>query len=248
MMKITKLILLSMTVALLGWGCSKSIEEVDSQTRSQEYEGISGKYTYYSDMPTVSALQVTMGQETVPAGKDFVVELTQDDVEYLTSLSIDDLERLKTQIMEAYGLNSEEEIENSIDMAFDNICKDMSEEEEIQFYQFVTGYLDETPLVVNGKVSKENTKVACIMNSELEDVYIRAAVAIDKFARPLYNTIGSTRSAGECKKYLAYRLAIASISCMYTAMFPGGGAVAVVQGICEGITAINYYRVCLRTR
>lgn len=248
MMKNLKLILLSLTVTLLGSGCAKTIEDVDSQTRSQQYEGISEKYTYYSEMPTVSALQVALGREFIPVDKDYIVVLTLDDIEDLTTLGVDSLSSLNMQIMEAYGLNSEEEIEDSLDMAFDNVCKDMSEEEEIKFYQFVTGYLDETPLVVNGKVSMDNNRMAVIANGEFEDVYVRAAVAIDKFARPLYNAIGSTRSAAECKKYLACRLAIASISCMWTAIFPGGAAVAVVQGICEGITAINYYRVCLRTR
>lgn len=248
MMKNLKLILLSLTVTLLGSGCAKTIEDVDSQTRSQQYDGISGKYTYYSEMPTVSALQVALGRESIPVDKDYVVVLTPEDVEYLTNLSVDSLSSLNKQIMEAYGLNSEEEIENSIDMAFDNICKDMSEDGEIQFYQFVTGYLDETPLVVNGKVSKDNNSMAVIANGEFEDVYVRAAVAIDKFARPLYNAIGSTRSAGECKKYLVRRLAIAAVSFMVGSILPGSAPVVVVQGVCETITAINYYRVCLRTR
>lgn len=236
------LVLISFVSALLlCTGCTN--EETDNVSVSRNESNLYSKYIEYSQKPMTSILNVALGKETPTRSEDCILGLTEDDIQKINNLDTEELTDLKTQIMEVWNLKTDDDIDTIRDQVYEQILENMEEEEFINFNNFINEYID----MPSGKNSLEYFNNNTINNQNLE-LYAYAALGIDNFGRIFYNCAENTRSASECKKNLATRLAITSVVGMTGLLIPGSGWIVTATVVCDALDAAARYKLCLKTR
>ncbi len=194
----------------------------------------------------ISILDLALGKISPSRSEeDYVLGLTEEDVNFLNSLDTEDLIAFKSQLMNTWGFESDEDIENILSQTYDYICEDMSLEELTKFNCFLTEYIT----LPSGITSIESL---LDLNSEFEDssftnACIYAAIGIDNFGRVIFDSLFASRaSESECKKNFAIRIAITSVGTMAGMMLPGPGWAVAVAAICDAASAAADYANCLK--
>lgn len=81
-------------------------------------------------------------------------------------------------------------------------------------------------------------------SDKTRDLYINAAVGIDKLGRVMYNNLKTTRGAYSCKEVAARRLAIAYVSALSTALLGGPAWVVTTMAVCDIVATTATYKNC----
>lgn len=243
MKKFYSLISLLVCIFILS---SCSDEAAQLQTRSND-DPYADYFESASSKPELSLLDVSLGYISVDDLQNYNLVFTDNDAETLYELSSEGLVELKKSLMSTQGFSTEDEIEKIVDEAYENFCADMEEDDlrrlnafGEQYLGLPAGYISFSmvyPYELSGKVS------------EIDQKYLQYAIAIDNFARPLYNKfVLSTRSPRECEKYLRTRLLITSVAFCCSCILPGGTILAVYAAVYDAFDAALMYKNCLRTR
>lgn len=255
-MKVSRIsLMLFLTMILSCVSCTNETDEFDSSTDiAQE---VISQYENLSNKTTVSALSLTIGGVSRFNLDDCAIGLTQEDVEYLSSLSDDELLALKSQIMAKWGLTSDEEISRILDEINDDASSEMSSEELIAFEEFINDYI-ESPSGSESLKRNINTRK---ISSDKSIIYAQAAIGIDRFGRKLYEaqvhkdeTAQTLVTVRQCEKYFAARISISSCNLVWGlalgAGLPGigwvGTALVGAAATVEAIDAYLVYRRCMK--
>lgn len=85
------------------------------------------------------------------------------------------------------GGKSDKDIENILDQAYDEICKNMNTEELVKFNKFIVEYIE----MPSGITSLETLNVfqSDLTKPSFNDECIYATISIDNFDRILYNSL-----------------------------------------------------------
>lgn len=236
----------SCILCMLCAGCGSVMEyEGTGDGANGAANEVYSSYLALSRTETVSALDVALGKvpETDAEGK--ICGLTEADVEYIASLSSDSLLSLKTEIMKRWGIESDEEIENTLDHAYEAFTADMDADNMSKFNIFLKNYIEvsDRELAKDCLLSATNNIPADYLNT-----YIYAALGIDRFGRVAYEPFVNTRSSEECGAYLTIRLAIASLAVAASPFTGGFTGLVAASAIGDAIQGYLMYRLCRRTR
>ncbi|MBD5348354.1 MAG: hypothetical protein HDR84_03800 [Bacteroides sp.] len=225
--------------------CSDEVPEL--QTRSGNNNPYAVYFENAASKPELSLLEISLGTKSVDDLQNYNIVFTEKDAERIYEMSSEELVELKKSRMQAYGVSTEEEMEKIIDESYEKFCADMDEDDlrklnafGEQYLALPAGYASFSkvyPYEMNGKLTV------------LDQKYLQYAIAIDNYARPLYNQfVFLTRSPSECQKYLLIRLAITSVSYCYGCLFPGGWLWGLYGAFYDAMDAAINYKTCLRTR
>ncbi|MDE6007545.1 MAG: hypothetical protein K2G67_08340 [Muribaculaceae bacterium] len=249
----TKFFLISpLVISLLALSTSCTDDSKQLQTRTTEESDFAEAFQSDSSKPELSALDFALGGASVEAFQDYSVCFTVRDLDFLGSLDMQELIELKEKIMRVNGIQTEQDLENAIDDAYESFCENMDESDLRELNSFVNQYL-EMPAGLSS-IEKIIPQYTVGRLSTMSEKYVQLALAIDRIGRPLYNQLtNSTRSAAECRRIFGIRIALSCISIAYGGMFSltGVGAVGLISainGICDAIDAGLQYKLCLRTR
>lgn len=210
-----------------------------------------------SEASVISLVDIANNQQDISRSNDGVMGLTNEDAAYLCSLSLEELEKLKSQWISQYEYETNVDYETAIDDAYESITKNLSEQEIIKFNSFLESYIEEA----NGKSLDEKFDALkpYLLDSEHDDLYINTAVCIDKSGLKCYENINATENISEsravtmsqCNKYFAARLALNSINTaasIITGWFvPGPGWAAATVSVCDLVEALIQYRRCQKS-
>lgn len=236
-------VMIVISTIILCTSCATEYDETNSidKIRHDSYD----KYMEYKQKPIQSVLEVALNGTHFSRSDEYTLGLTEEDANYLLSLDVEELLDLKSQLMEKWGLESDENIEDILEQSYDRFCQDLSDEELIDFNNFVDAYI----FMPEGYETIE--QFVLLQSNSHSDAYINAcicaAVSIDNFGRILYRTLKESRASVEdCKKLFAAHLTETSINGMagmlVGAVIPGFGWLVTATVICDAITAgVNYY-------
>lgn len=244
-MKLRKMLLIGLLSVISELCVSCSEENESAQIDSSIVENnVSNHYHQAMNKPIVSALEVALGKTSLTRAEDAVITLTDEDAEYINSLGIEELSKLKSEIMKIWGLQSDDDIEDLRDSVYLSICDRIGDKEFCKFNDFVNSYLflppGETSLI--NYIGNDND----LDSPEIAQIYALAAVGIDKFGRVIYDSMESTRSIEDCKKAFAVRIAITSVSTMAGMILPGAGWVVAACAVCDAADAAAKYALCIK--
>lgn len=224
--------------------CTSCASEEEAMDTIQETNLSYSKYSEYSEKPLVSILDLAQGKASISRSGDYILGLTKEDANYFNSLDSDGLLNLKTELMNKWGFESDEDIENVLDQVYDELCENLSAEELVKFNEFITEYI-EMPRGINS-IEALNVLQSSSDNPYFNDVCIYAAVGIDNFGRVLCDSLYSSRaSASDCKKNFAIRIAITSVGTMAGMILPGPGWAVAAAAVCDAASAAADYANCL---
>lgn len=202
------------------------------------------KYVESSGKPIISILDIAQGKVFASRSDDYIIGLTEEDINYLNSIDLDGLLCLKTELMNRWGFGSDEDIENVLDQAYDEICENMSTEEVMRFNKFITEYI-EMPSGVNSLRALDIFQSNSI-STPFNNACIYAAISIDNFGRLLYGSLYTSRvSASDCDKNYAIRIAITSVGAIAGMIIPGPGWAVAAAAVCDALSAAADYVNCM---
>lgn len=233
-----------LAVFVMCASCTNEYENSNDTTDNVSQE-LHSKYIEFSNKPVTSILDLALGKASIPRSNDYILGLTEEDVKYLNSLDVNGLLDLKAQLMNKWDFESDEDIDAILEQAYDEICKNMSTEEQIKFNDFLTKYIE----MAGGMASIEDLNIlqSNITNSSFNNTCIYAAIGIDNFGRIFYNSLYNSRaSADECQKNFAIRIAITSVGTMAGMIIPGPGWAVAAAAICDAASAAADYANCLK--
>lgn len=229
-------------ICLLNVSCEQENEK--EYRNSQIDKEMYASFVNYYQKPVISIFEVAANNVPITRNAEGILGITVDDAFYVNSLSLEELIALKAQLMDEGGFTSDEEYEKIIDSAYNEVCKDMSDEDLVKFYKFANDYIE----MPEGIISLAQLQI--FQNDHhsknLNDIYVQAAVNIDQIGRKLYDTPVITRSSNFCNKIFAQHLAIASVSMIAGVILPGPGWMVAAAFACELITAGINYKICCR--
>jgi ABC-type amino acid transport substrate-binding protein len=102
--------------------CTSCASEEEAMDTIQETNLSYSKYSEYSEKPLVSILDLAQGKASISRSGDYILGLTEEDANYFNSLDSDGLLNLKTELMNKWGFESDEDIENVLDQVYDELC------------------------------------------------------------------------------------------------------------------------------
>lgn len=258
-MKVKNLLPSVVLITLCGGMTSCSDDPVTTnQTRAggEFASAFQGEYELYSNtqQPTLSILDFCLKDVEVENPYNYKFEFTEGDIDRIKGLDADGLKQLRDRIMKANGFKSVSEVEEVVDEAYNKFCEDMNEEELIELDSFIDQYI-EMPAGISSieKIAPKIVNARDMLAKDKRILY--AAVIVDRIGRPLYDLLDpETRSAVDCKKIFAAHISVVVISsCWGLALSASGfgsvgGILLLATNVCEAITAMNYYRLCIKTR
>lgn len=172
----------------------------------------------------------------------YILGLADQDVDYMNSLNIDELNEFKSTIMRKCGIRNENEVELILDSIYNEIISRFTDEEILLYNRLIDSYIE----LPEGIYSIEDLGIlhSDVVSKYFGETCIYTAIGIDRFGRKLYDSTHISRATElQCKKYFATRLAIASIAAMAGMIIPGPGwAVAAAVMIDAAGAAADYYR------
>ena len=120
-MKIFNFLLAMFTpsILILSTGCSNECDEPiepKHDIKEQAYK----KYIEYSSKPFVSMLDISRGNISRSSNIDYNIGLTQDDIDYLSSLNEEELLEFRQNLIIQAGFHSEADYEAYVENIYDN--------------------------------------------------------------------------------------------------------------------------------
>lgn len=224
--------------------CSSPNEEIVTRAEISDFQY--QIYTDFSNRPTTSILSIALGGNKGESSYDTLLVFTDSDLDFLKSLNAEEVLMLQDRILKAWGFQSIDDLDAQLDYYYEYICGDMSTSQLKQFNTFLTEYIEMTPGIESLKCFDN----FCTGHKDVvyDKTYAIAAVAIDTYARPIYELYSKTRSDAYCRKIYATRLAIASIGMVYGYLLPGPGWIVGATCLCDALGASADYINCRKTR
>lgn len=219
-------------------------------------------YTELSSIPTISAMNIAFGNVSRASVSGCVIGITEEDLDYLTSLSLEEVTQLKTQIMEQWGFKTDDDYKKILEEIEENVCANINSEEVVKVNEFVFAYIDMPEGAKSIKALETQTLKAnsVKVSQACKQCCAEAALGIDRFGRKLIDATVTTSTEqskvteSQCKKHFGIRIALASCSlvwgCCLGSFLPGPGWVgtylAGAAAYAETVDAWANYMLCIR--
>lgn len=238
--------LLLMANLLVFVSCSQD-EELKPNVKDSEYKSI---YETMEGEPTVSFFSLLNSSRSSGLEDGYPVFSTQD-LNYLSSLSQEDFEKVRDAFIQKLEYAGIEDIESIQDSNYLKVFDLLGGHEGMdQLIAFAQEYM-------TSPKGWSNIELLMPKNISLEQgkIYVYMATYIDKIGRPIYDVLVSKDApvsradSPVCKLYLEQRLAIAGVAMSAEAFLDAmtGGTATPIEVIATGADLVDIwldYEVC----